>query len=128
MKQVTRFVSLAVASALVACASQAPVSSTAGVASHGTVPATVSDAPKQDKSAIPYGYRRVMVNGQERFCKSDTFTGSRAKKEEICLSRAQMDSLQDSSRDFIQGVQRAGAVNPNPCTPGAAGAMSNRGC
>jgi hypothetical protein len=70
------------ATALVACASQAP-----GGSGHESVPATAlatqQKTPQNDKDAIPSGYRREMINGQERFCRRDAITGSRAQIVEV---------------------------------------------
>jgi hypothetical protein len=81
------------ASTLLACASQAPTTSSAA----GT-------------RAIPEGYRRVIVNGEERFCRTDTEPGSRVKKDTVCLTRDELDAQRDSTRDFMNNLSRQGGT------------------
>ncbi len=100
MNLVTRFVISAVTSGLVACASQGPANA----------PVTPAAAPKNDTTSIPKGYRRVVRDGDELFCRYDNKTGSRTEKIEVCLTRAELQAEQsgDDSRTQ-QAHQNAGA-------------------
>lgn len=115
---------LTCAAALVACASQAPTVASPPV-SH--VEALTSDSAKvQDKFNVPYGYRRVVASdGQERFCRTDVHTGSLAQKTTVCLTRHQLQALQDNSQTFIQNVQRAGGESTKTLMPGAGTMMGH---
>jgi len=113
MKQLTRLVVLSCASALAACASQTPRTSSWD----GTSPqriATDAAAAWQSDSVSHHGVRRIVVNGQEKLCRTFIVTGSRAEKQEICLTQAQWDAQEDSSHAFIQGIQRSGGIGVRP--------------
>jgi hypothetical protein len=126
------FVMLAGAAALVACATEAPQTATAPVASHA--PATVatsaaaapaaSDAPK---SKVPYGYQKVVMDGEIKYCRNDLVTGSRTERTKVCLTEEQLTASQDSSQNFIDDVQRHGGASTMNGTPGAGmgGAMGH---
>ena len=113
MKQLTRFVILSGAAALAACASQPPVTTTWDGTSPQRIAADAA-AAWQTPSVAHDGTRRIVVNGQEKLCRSFLVTGSRAEKTEICLTQAQWDSQQDSSQAFIQGIQRSGGIGVRP--------------
>jgi hypothetical protein len=63
-----------------------------------------------------------VINGVEKFCRVDTYTGSRTQKSQVCLTRVQLDQMQSTSTDFIQDVQRRSAASTQNTTPGAGGA------
>lgn len=119
MKTAHSFV-LACASALVACASQPPTTPTGAGTSALTSnqPATAQPATAQPATAqttasatpqkvdVPYGYRRTTVDGQERFCKVEFYTGSRVDKRELCYTQAQLAAQQASTEAAIQKMQR----------------------
>lgn len=122
MKPVTRFLILAVNSALGACASQAPTASapptanvdasqalTAAPATTAT-PATAA-AQSQQPFTIPYGYRHKVVNGQDEYCRTDASTGSRTERVEVCYSRADLEAIKSGSNDTQtqQAHETAGA-------------------
>jgi hypothetical protein len=120
MKLLTRFVVLAGISGLAACASEGPATST-GTGAGQSAPATSSaantsqsapasaaaaSAPAQkDKFVTPSGYKHVQVNGEDRYCRKEVATGTRAQTTEICLTQDQLAAEKDESRDLIQGVQ-----------------------
>jgi hypothetical protein len=129
MQRVTSSLILAAAAALVGCASQAPATSAgagtavappganaaatsaatgASPATAATATATASATPQQDKFVVPAGWRRVVKDGDERFCQTQVVTGSRLQKEETCLTKHQLEEMQDSSQQFINNVQRQG--------------------
>jgi hypothetical protein len=128
MNRVTNLVFLMGCCALAGCASQAPATSAGSAASASALSAnansaTPGTAAATDEKPIPYGYTRTVVNGVEKFCRVDTYTGSRTQKSQICLTRVQLDAMQSNSSDFIQDVQRRSGTSTQNTTPGAGGAM-----
>ena len=113
MRQLSRFIILWSVAALTACAAQAPATTTWDGTSPQRIAADAS-AAWQNRSVTHDGLRRIVVNGQEKLCRSFLVTGSRAEKAEVCLTQAQWDAQQDSSQAFIQGIQRSGAVGVRP--------------
>lgn len=117
MKSVTGLASLIGCCALVGCASQAPTApaaAAASVSSAGQVTAVAST----DQKPIPYGYTRAEINGVEKFCRIDTYTGSRTEKQRVCLTRKQLDDLQNQTTGFIEDVQRRAGTSTMSGTPG----------
>jgi hypothetical protein len=90
---------VAAASVLAACASQAPTNSTAGA----------SAASDTAKSTVPKGYRRVVKQGTEYFCRSQAVTGSHTLKTEICLTQDELDA------EHTHSV----SIGSNPHAPGS---------
>lgn len=124
MKWVTNLIILAGASALAACASQAPAPSSAAAASPVTAAATTSAVAQTGKFKIPYGYKRVTMNGEDRYCRYDAVTGSRTEKVEVCLTLAELENQQNNTQQFMDQIQRTGGILPNGAgTPGSGGAM-----
>jgi hypothetical protein len=117
MNQFTRFVVLAGVSALVGCASEGPATSTGTGASPSapaassaastaqSAPAAASAEASKDKDT-PRGYRHVVMNGEDRYCRKEVATGTRAQTSEICLTKDQLEAEKEGSRDLINGVQR----------------------
>ena len=91
---------------LFACASLAPSASSVTGPNHDSARPTAVAGQKRDNRPIPEGYRRFVVNGEERFCRTDTEPGSRVNKRTVCLSRNELDAQQDRSRDFINNLSR----------------------
>lgn len=88
---------------LAACASQtAPVASAPDSRSAGA-PAAAPELVTIDK--VP-GYRRVVRDGQEYFCKSVRVTGQRARATEICLTRDEIDRLQEINDRYVRDLQQ----------------------
>jgi len=81
------------------------------------------DGGKLHRGPIPYGYTRAVVNGVEKFCRVDTYTGSRTQKSHVCLTRLQLDEMQNTSTGFIEDVQRRSGTSTMNTTPGGGGAM-----
>jgi hypothetical protein len=73
-----------------------------------SVAATASATADNGKFTVPVGWRRVEVNGQERFCRKYIETGSRVAQSETCLTKNQLENLQSGSQQFIQQIQRQG--------------------
>jgi hypothetical protein len=91
MRQISRGLLLVVgAAALVACASHGPVNSTGTAAASGGAPAAT--APDTGAPAVPKGYRRVMKNGGEYFCRMQAVSGSHVQKTEVCLTQDELDA------------------------------------
>lgn len=84
-------------------------------------PQSASTAAQKEQVVTVRGYRRVVINGQERYCRIETPTGSRVKKGEVCLTRAQLQAEQDSSRQLIENLQRwSGLAGAPPLIMGGA--------
>lgn len=123
--------------ALAGCASQArttPAAPSANVNSAGSGTVTTASASpgaattvSATEKPIPYGYTRVEVNGVEKFCRVDTYTGSRTEKQRVCLTRRQLDDLQNTSTTFIQDVQRRAGTSTMNGIPGNGGSLSQMG-
>jgi hypothetical protein len=69
------------------------------------------------------GYRRTVIDGQERFCKTETETGSRVKRQEQCYTQAQLDQKEQGADDYIHQLQKNSgtALHPNAGGYGAMG-------
>jgi hypothetical protein len=114
MRELTGFVVLTVASAVIACAAQAqstsPATQAVSAKAQATSPASqsASAAPQKDE-ATPHGYDLVLVHGKRLFCRMQPVTGTRFRQK-VCLTKAQLQAEQDNTQRFIQNVQRMGAV------------------
>ncbi|MGB6449530.1 MAG: hypothetical protein WBE92_02130 [Steroidobacteraceae bacterium] len=114
MRQATTFVILSGAAVLVACASHAPAPATAAGTSQAITPATALAAGQKQQPSSFHGYRRMIVNGQERFCQLGDVQGSRIKQE-ICLTRAQVEASQGEAQQLMQTIlQRGGTCYARP--------------
>jgi len=93
MRQIRAGLLLVVGAAtLVACASKAPVSPTAATATAASGSASGAIAPDTGATPVPKGYKRVMKNGGEYFCRMQPLSGSHVLKTEICLTQDQLDA------------------------------------
>ena len=91
MRQIRRgFLPVVGATVLVACASKGPVNSTGTVAASGG--AAAATAPDTGAPPVPKGYRRVMKNGGEYFCRMQAVSGSHVQKTEVCLTQDELDA------------------------------------
>lgn len=127
MRRTTTFVMLSGAAVLVACASQTPAPATLTGGSHPTAPATALAARQEEKSSAFAGYRRVVVNGQERFCQLGDVVGSRIKQE-ICLTRAQVEASQTDAQALLQKIQQGNSECPAPPTVVGGDPMGGLNC
>lgn len=93
MRLSTRLFVLMGVATLAACASQGPPSSGA--------PAQASTA-SAGAHAIPDGYQREVVNGEERYCRNDFDTGSRVQRTKVCLTWEQLQAQERSTMQFSQ--------------------------
>ena len=109
--------------ALAACAGQPPQpSSPTATAATSSSTATGQDLAGSKSSTVPYGFTRVVRNGNEYFCHRENVTGSRMEKHEVCLTQAQIDEQREKGVDFLQQVQEMGTRTPPTSTPGQGGA------
>jgi hypothetical protein len=56
------------------------------------------------------GYTRIVISGQELYCRSDMAAGSRAERHTVCLTPAQVAAQQVRAQSYIENVQRSGAL------------------
>ena len=133
MRQVTGFAALMGVSAFMVCAAQTPAtSSTPAPASQAPATTTAAATPAQTKTPAaatstsastaasdsapkkpfkkPWGYEQKTVNGQDVYCKKDPVPGSRTERHEVCLTQQELEARSDSSRDYMQQVQRTGGL------------------
>jgi hypothetical protein len=102
MRQIRKgWMVVAGALALSACASHAPVASTAD--------------PTAGK-AVPKGYRLVVKKGTEYYCRMQPVTGSHTLKTEVCLTQDQIEA------EKHQGL----ALGMGPASPAMVGGMPGR--
>ena len=88
----TALLLVAGATALVACASKAPVNPTGTASASGSAPSATAPAPDTGANPVPKGYRRVMKNGGEYFCRMQAVSGSHVQKTEVCLTQDELDA------------------------------------
>lgn len=103
MRQIRKgWLVVAGALALSACASHAPVASTAT--------STATTDPATGK-ALPKGYRLVVKKGNEYYCRMQPVTGSHTLKTEVCLTQEQLEAEKHQGLAFGMGA-------PNPAQVG----------
>jgi hypothetical protein len=123
MDKLTSCLILLSATALAACATQVPATSTATDTGHETVAAAVpptasataprlvatppKDAARPKGEVVVQGYTQVMVDGQQRYCRDDLATGSHTARIPVCLTKAQLLAEQARAQQFIEEIQRA---------------------
>jgi hypothetical protein len=105
--------------ALAACASSPPASMApaAGSADASKAPAS-ADESKAPADAIPGNARRVVRNGTEYFCVSETITGSRVQTAELCRTREQWITTAQNARDTVYRLQQQGTQTVPSAGPG----------
>jgi hypothetical protein len=126
-----RFLVIAAASALAACASTAPTpdstTSKANLAA-ATNQAAVSEASSPLGTAGPAlkpgnGYRKITKNGETYYCKKEVVTGSRTNAQVSCLTQEEMTALSQNGQDLLNGIRSQpgsqGAVGGNGATYGS---------
>jgi len=70
------------------------------------------------------GYRRLVMNGQERFCKTETVAGSHLQSTR-CYSKKELDAEQENAKQYLEGLKRLSGLTigaPNGCQHSAANA------
>lgn len=108
-------------SVLAACAAQPQAGSApAASAAPAAVALTSGQAATSDSKKLPTsGYRRVVKDGTEYFCKRETATGSRTQVFDQCLTEAQLTAMRDGSQDFVRRQQQHVGDAPQPGPSGA---------
>ena len=115
-------VPVAAASLLAACAANPPAAATGPVAKPVAAPAAAAAANPTKKLSGGVDYRKIVKNGVEYFCRKETPTGSRTNATETCLTQAQMDAAQRTSKDLVERLQQ---VPGTPSGPGGSGGAYN---
>jgi hypothetical protein len=123
MKTIGGFIFLIGATACAVCAAQTPPTSSVSVASAApqtdavpprTLPSHPEPQSTASKPATPpkeyggaySGYRRVVADGQELYCRNDVATGSHTERKAVCLTQAQMRIEQLKAQQFMMDMQR----------------------
>jgi len=116
------------AAVLAGCAANPPAGTTAPrapVAAAAPAPAASAAATATAKPAAAAkgikagsGYRRVVKNGTEYFCRREGMTGSRTEVQETCLTQAQLEKVQNDSQDLVRRLESV---------PGQSGGMDSNG-
>jgi hypothetical protein len=119
MKPDTCLLILAMIFALVACASRPPATSSPMTANQGG--GTASAAAQTNNVTVPKGYRRVVKDGQEEFCRYDASSSSRVDKIEVCLTEDELLAEQAGDTSATERAhQAAGAgIYGQPSSTGA---------
>jgi hypothetical protein len=86
--------------ALVGCAAQP-----ATQAPQATAPGAATAAVAQDSPVGIGGYRRVMKDGVEYYCRAPVVTGSRMQRAETCMTKEQLEEMAEESEDFVRSLQ-----------------------
>jgi hypothetical protein len=93
MRQIKQCFILAGTAMLLACATQAPAP-----AINSAAPATAVVPTSTDKFSAPYGYTKVTMNGEERYCRNDADPGSHLARVKVCYTAAQLKAVQDEDQ------------------------------
>jgi hypothetical protein len=102
MRQIKHFSILAGTAMLVACATQAPAP-----AINSAAPATALVATSTDKFSAPYGYTKVTMNGEVRYCRNDADPGSHVARVKVCYTEAQLKAVQNQDQtDLTNQIQK----------------------
>jgi hypothetical protein len=59
------------------------------------------------------GYTRVVINGQELFCRNDVATGSRTERHTVCRTAAQVAVQQARAKKYVEDVQYNALAGPS---------------
>ncbi|MGH8261280.1 MAG: hypothetical protein ACREUG_16490 [Steroidobacteraceae bacterium] len=121
MKPVASALILTIAAALAACASRPPGTAAATATAVGTPQVKNIQLESRVRSSdviaitrpqvlhLPFGYYHVVVNGQDRYCHKENYTGTRVQTAEVCLTKAQMEANAKSTQEYMHDVQSYGA-------------------
>jgi hypothetical protein len=114
MKPIARFAFLMGATACAVCTAQTPAVPPRTLPSHPEEQsATTQPVEPVKKQLGDYaGYQRIVVNGQERYCRNDKATGSRTERTGVCLTAAQVRAEQLRVQEFIWQTARTAATMP----------------
>ena len=118
MKQATRLIMVAGALALAGCVSQGPPGSAARNASgSGAAPNASAAHAKSDTFKPPADYRRVVRDGEVKFCRKFYPTGTLAESQTECLTEAELKDRENSNRLMLEDAQRMRAATPGGGVP-----------
>jgi tetratricopeptide (TPR) repeat protein len=101
-------------------------------AASGRTSTSASASPPLQEVTIE-GYRRIVVNGEERYCQTESTLGSHIEKSTVCLTEHQLEREREDSQYFIRQIQRSGGigVRPTMCggmSPAAQGTQARGPC
>jgi hypothetical protein len=111
MNTFTGSVSLCVTTLLLsACATSGPGSSSASKVVPAAPAASTTQAAAAAPSTasagkIPASYTAVQRGGAELYCRKEKVPGSRAKVEEVCLTKAQLDAQEANVNNTLQRMR-----------------------
>ena len=71
-----------------------------------------SAAPVKKQIGDYLGYQRIVINGQERYCRNDKATGSRTQRTAVCLTKDQVKAEQLKTEEFMLETERRAAAMP----------------
>jgi hypothetical protein len=95
------------------CASpaRAPLAQTAA----GSAP-EANGAPTALRAAATAGYRRVVRDGQELYCRQDEILGTKIQRGEICRTGAELERMRLNSDEFMRRIGDAVGPGGAPST------------
>jgi hypothetical protein len=76
-------------------------------------PAQKKPPPTFTSQLIADGYRRVVKDGQELYCREDNVLGTRVARGEVCHTVAQLENMRRGSDEMMRGINNSG-VGPPP--------------
>jgi hypothetical protein len=54
---------------------------------------------------VPDGYRRVVMDGKEYFCRTQAVPGFRVQKTEVCLTRVELEAERENVQTLMRQQQ-----------------------
>ncbi len=69
------------------------------------------------KASATAGYRRVVRNGRELYCREDVVLGSKISRGEVCRTSAELENAQRNTDDFMRGVRSTAGESAPPTGP-----------
>ena len=103
------------AAVLSACAAQPPKSIAF------SQPQVLPGTPQENAGTFR-GYKRIVIDGQERYCRNDLATGSHTERKAVCLTEAQWRVQQALAEQLMLEIERRAAATAQ--TPYYLGGMS----
>jgi hypothetical protein len=104
---------LSVSSAPVPITLAPPRAAPAASESNAAATQNVLPGPAAEAHGTPGGYgayTRVVISGQELYCRNDVATGSRTERHTVCLTPVQWRAQQARAQNYIENVQRSGGL------------------
>ncbi len=115
MRTVTGVVIVLGAGVLAACAARPPQSIAF------SQPQILPGTPLENAGTFR-GYKRIVIDGQERYCRNDLATGSHTERKAVCLTEAQWRTQQALAEQLMLEIERRAASTAQ--TPYYLGGMS----